>query len=164
MSSKSSTEAEGPTAYGKAVDLLARREHFRRELETKLGRRGYDAGDIEQALARLEREKLLDDERAARQFTEQRLRRGPLGRRRLARDLRRKGASSAAVDAALEELPADETPAAREAAERWTAQRRGVDGSEPLDRKDQASLARYLERRGFAEGTIWGVLEEWGQG
>lgn len=71
---------------------------------------------------------------------------------RIAAELRRRGAADEAVTAALAELPDDDTPQAREAAERWQA--RG--GHDP------AALARHLARKGFSQRAIFTVLRERG--
>jgi regulatory protein len=146
---------ERPGAYAKAVDLLARRAHFTAQLRDKLGRRGYPPEEVEEALARLARHGYLDDRAAARDFAAGRLAKEPLGRRRLAADLGRRGAPEEVVSEVLDELlPADDRAAAREAAETWLARRR-----EP----NKAALARWLERRGFSPAAIWGALDavEW---
>lgn len=136
------------SAYAKAVDLLARRAHFRAELGRKLATRGYPGDEVTAALDRLEGQGYLDDRRAAADFAAARLGRGPIGRRRLAAELGRRGAPSAAIEAALESLPRDETAAAREAAARWHG------------RGGPAALARRLDRLGFGGAAIREVLDE----
>jgi regulatory protein len=139
-----------PSCYDKAVQLLAARPHFRRELEAKLAQRGYPAEEIEEALSRLESQGYLDDRAAARGFVEGRLERGE-GRERLRAELLKRGAPEEAVEEALTELtPEDDLPAAREAAEQW--ERRGG--------RDLRALARHLERKGFSRHAIVAVLTE----
>lgn len=143
-------ETDRPSAYAKAVDLLSRRAHFSAQLRDKLARRGYPPEEVEEALARLARHGYLDDRAAARDFAAGRLAREPLGRRRLAADLARRGAPEEVVAEVLDELlPGDDRAAAREAAETWLARRRNP--SKP-------ALARWLERRGFSPPAIWGAL------
>ena len=143
------------SAYERAVALLAQRTHFRAQLAAKLAKRGYPAGEVEEALDRLAGHGYLDDRRAAREYAEGRLARGPLGRRRLAADLARQGAPPAAVDAVLDELlPEDDRAAARQAAEAWLARRRGAAKPD--------ALARHLEGRGFSPRAIWAALESHG--
>ncbi|HEX2642156.1 MAG TPA: RecX family transcriptional regulator [Thermoanaerobaculia bacterium] len=148
-----------PTAYAKAVQLLAGRAHFRAELATKLARRGYPAEEIEAALDRLTREGYLDDRETAMEFTAARLAKGGEGRLRLRAEMARRGVDSAAAEAAVAALaPEDDLPAAREVAARW-ASRRTRAGS-PLSQADRASLARHLERKGFSRRAIVAVLKE----
>ncbi len=138
-----------PTPYQKALQLLAARAHFRRELEIKLRQRRYPDEEIEAALARLTEEGYLDDRATARVFVESRQGRASEGRARLRSELIKRGAPDDAVDAALAELtPEDDLPAAREAAESW--RRKG--GADPR------ALARHLERKGFSRRAIVSVL------
>lgn len=139
--------AERPSCYHKAIALLGRRAHFRRELEAKLRQRSYSEEEVESTLERLASEGLVDDAALAREWVSSRLRREPLGRRRLEMELGRKGVESDLVESALGELyPEDDEELAQEAGERW----RG--------RGDPAALARYLERRGFSSRAIFAVL------
>ena len=154
----SDSSNERPSAYGKAVDLLARRAHFTAQLRDKLARRGYPPEEVDEALVRLARHGYLDDRTAARDFAAARLAREPLGRRRLAADLSRRGAPEEVVSEVLDELlPDDDRAAAREAAATWLSRRRNP---------NKPALARYLERRGFSPAAIWGALEavEWPSG
>ncbi len=133
------------------MDLLARRPHFRRELELKLTRRGYGDAEVESTLDRLAEQGLLDDAKTAGGFVAHRLEREPLGRWRLLAELTRRGADEdvarEAVDAHLDE---DDRDLTRAAAERYL--RRG--GSTP------EKLARHLERRGFSRRAIVTVLRQ----
>ena len=138
-----------PTPYQKALQLLATRAHFRRELEAKLAQRGYPVAEIAAALERLTEQKYLDDRATARVFVETRLERTSEGRARLRAELLKRGAPEGAVEAALAELtPDDDLPAAREAAESWR-RKGGV---------DPRALARHLERKGFSRRAIVAVL------
>jgi regulatory protein len=139
------------SCYDRACELLARRPHFRRELQGKLERRGYPPPEIEAALARLESQGYLDDAAAARSLVASRLARGGEGRSRLRAELERRGAAPAAVTAALDELPDDDLPAADEAARRWGAAGRG---------RTPEALARHLARKGFSRRAIFAVLKE----
>lgn len=140
------------SCYDRACELLARRPHFRRELQGKLERRGYPPPEIAAALARLEGQGYLDDAAAARGLIASRLARGGEGRSRLRAELERRGAAPAAVTAALDELPDDDLPAAAAAARRWEgAGRRG---------RSPEALARHLARKGFSRRAIFAVLKE----
>ncbi|MEL7059689.1 MAG: regulatory protein RecX [Acidobacteriota bacterium] len=136
-------------AYERALSLVARREHFWRELEIKLRQRGYAEESIGEALDRLVERGALDDARAARAFVRERLRRGAFGRRRLEAELRQRGVDGAQATAALDEVLEDspEIDRARAAAARRPS-------------AETAALARYLERRGFAAATIASILAE----
>lgn len=141
----------------KAMDLLSRRPHFRRELEEKLAQRHYEPADIEGVLDRLEARRLLDDERTARDFVSSRLAREPIGRRRLEHELGRRGAPPELARRALDEhFPENEPELARQAVERWRRRRGATVGSSG----ERAALCRHLERRGFSQHAIFSVLQE----
>ncbi len=63
------TPKKKPTALHKAVELLAAQEHSEARLRDKLRRRGYEAEEIDAAVACLSEKRYLDDEAAcAREF------------------------------------------------------------------------------------------------
>jgi regulatory protein len=132
-------------SYDKAVQLLAARPHFRRELEAKLRQRGFPSEEIEEALDRLTDQGYLDDRAAARSFVESRAAKGE-GRARLRAELAKRGAPEEAIEEALSED--DDLPRAREAAEAW--RRKG--GTDPR------ALARHLDRKGFSRRAIVAAL------
>ncbi len=145
-----------PSCYDQAVKLLARRTHFRREIEEKLLRRGYPADEVAETLERLAARRYLDDAEAARQFVAGRLARsGGYGRARLAAELAARGVEGEVARQVLDDLlPEDDLPAARAEARRWA----GAAG-----RKAPEALARRLERRGFSARAIAAVLRERGR-
>ena len=78
-------------AYQTALDLLSRRDHFRRELSEKLRIRDFPADQIEAAIARCEDLDLVNDERVAKRFVEVRAATRGWGPNRLAAELRKRG-------------------------------------------------------------------------
>lgn len=147
-----------PSAYARAVRLLAARAHFRAEVARKLAARGYPEEEIAAALDRLAAEGYLDDEAAAKSFVASRLGKGALGRARLAAELQARGAAAEAIAAALAELPSDDLPAAREAAARYVQSQRSQRGGQA----DPGALARHLSRKGFSRRAIVTLLRETG--
>jgi len=140
-----------PSCYEKAVQLLALRPHFRRELEGKLARRGYPPEEVEAALDRLGRQGYLNEAETARAFVAGRQSRGGEGRSRLKAELAKRGAAGEAIESALADLtPDDDLAAAREAAAKWA---RG-------GRSDLQALARHLQRKGFSPRAIVAALNE----
>lgn len=90
-------------AYNKAIDLLSRREHSRKEIITKLSQRGY--ADIAGETAdELEEKGYLDDERFAALFAEELKARRKFGKRRISQELRLKGIDKNIIASVLEEL------------------------------------------------------------
>lgn len=150
-SGDSSGAGERQDALARALDLLARRPHFREELRRKLAARGYEPEAIEAALGRVAELGYLADEKLAAEFAGELAERKGLGRARIGRELARRGAPEEAIEEVLGGLDeAAELARARAAAARWT--RRG--GGEP------AALARHLDRKGFSRSAIFRVLRE----
>jgi regulatory protein len=142
---------ERPGAFARALDLLARRPHFRAELARKLLARGFEAGEVEAALARVAELGYLDDDGLATAYAAELAGRKGLGRARIGRELARRGAPEEAVERAAGALDEEaELARARAAAGRW-ARGRAADG---------AALARHLDRKGFARHVIFRVLKE----
>jgi len=98
------------SAYQTALDLLSRRDHFRRELVEKLRKRDLPADEIEDSIARCEELDLLNDERVAHRFVEVRAADRGWGPHRLAAELRQRGITADDADRLSdlsEELAAD---------------------------------------------------------
>lgn len=133
-----------PDPHTYAIAALGRRELTAKQLRDRLVRRGCDAGAIEAAIARLERDRVLDDARAARAFarTEATVkRRGPL---RIRRALEAMGISrDEARDAVAESYEDRPVPQAME-----EALRRKLRGP-VTDHRHARQLVAYLVRQGF---------------
>lgn len=138
-----------------AMDLLARREHSRRELHDKLRRRfGDEATDLLDAvLDELIDQGLQSDQRFAESFVHSRLhrRQGPL---RVRQEMLLRGIEPALMSTALAAVDAEQwLAAARDA----LCSRFGDDA--PADRKEWARRARFLQGRGFNPGQIHSALD-----
>lgn len=139
-------------AYGKGVQLLARREHAVAELAGKLKRQGFDGGAVSQAVDRLVDEGYLSDARFTEAFVRQRC---------------EQGQGPVKIRAALAERGIDET-LAREALERQTvdwlelaraARRKRFGATLPTDQKERARQARFLAGRGFESEHVYRVVD-----
>ncbi len=86
-------ESEYLHARDYALRAIGRREHFISEIRQRLYRRGIGGAVVHRLLAELTDEGLLNDERAARAFTEERLSRGLIGPFRIVSDLVKRGLS-----------------------------------------------------------------------
>jgi regulatory protein len=126
-----------------AMDLLARREHSRRELKQKLKKRFQDDQLIDQQLDRLAEERLQSDQRFAESFLRQRINRGH-GPLRIRQEMRQKGIPDAEISAALE-LEQPDWYALAEA-----SYRRKFGELPPEDIKAKAKRSRFMQYRGFA--------------
>lgn len=145
------------SCFEKAVELLGRRAHFRRELEQKLLRRGYETDEIAATLGRLEEMKYLDDERTAGAFVEARVERAPAGKPLLKNELAKRGVARTVVDEALAGV--DEKEAVKEAAERFLRRRHRPKES-AVER--QQALLRHLASRGFSGYLARQAMEQLG--
>jgi regulatory protein len=86
------------STYQIALDLLARRDHFRRELVEKLEKRNRPTEEIEDAVCRCEELDLVNDRRVAVRFVEVRAADRGWGPHRLAAELRQRGISADDAD------------------------------------------------------------------
>jgi regulatory protein len=140
-----------------ALDILARREHARRELARRLRRRGFSREAIDAELNRLEGAGLVSDERYARLFVRDRLAVNPQGRRRILGGLRAKGIGSDLAAAAIDEVYEERGISETEAAERLARKRLSLmRDDDPVARRRR--LAGYLARRGFAPEAVAAAL------
>lgn len=138
------------TAYGKALGMLARREHSRRELGRKLRQGGYAADEASEAIDRLGSQRYQDDDRFGEMLVRSRAAQG-YGPMRLRAELKSHGLSDARIRALLE---ASEVDWAKSAAE----QLRRRYGAKPVaDPAEKLRRAQFLLRRGFPAATVRGL-------
>lgn len=136
---------------GRALRMLARREHSRAELERKLALHVDDtpeasaAQQIRSALDALAAHGLLSDQRAAESVLLAQGRRH--GVRRLEQTLRAKGLDAELVATTLQQARATELERAREV---W----RRRFGAAPADAAERARQMRFLAGRGFDPDVI----------
>jgi len=139
----------GDSLRERALKLLARREHSRRELARKLAPHSEDPDELERVLDELEARGWLSERRVVEQVVH--ARRTRFGARRIERELIEKGVSEEAVAAALPELKAGELEAARAV---W----RRKFGRQPRTAAERARQARFLQGRGFPLDVILKVI------
>ena len=132
--------------------MLSYRPRSVAEVRSRLRRKGYDPALLEEALQRLEDQKVLNDDDFARYWVENRQAHRPRGARALRAELRTKGVDRDVIDASLPE-PEEEEPAAYQAGQRKAESLRGLDWQTFRQR-----LGRYLVRRGFGYGTTSTVV------
>lgn len=131
--------------------MLARREHARGELTSKLAARGGGKAAVERVLDALEAQGLLSEERFTEQYVRARIGRGH-GPRRIREELRQRGVGAAAAGKALDRDPAFWS-------ERASCERRRRFGEAmPADYREWVRQARFLERRGFTQEQIRSAL------
>ena len=134
-------------ALAAAVNLLAARDHSRRELRRKLARHVSDEAVLDDVMADLEQQGLISDRRFAENYVDQRCRKG-FGPLRIRAELAERGVDSRVVADCLD---VDESVWCDLLAD--AAQRKF--GPEPVvDRREIARQGRFLEQRGFPVGLI----------
>jgi regulatory protein len=135
----------------KAIKLLARREHTRAELATKLAALGTP-DEINIVLDQLQQSGLLSDQRFAESFL--RSQSGRLGLARLRQALRNKGVAGETVESSLAvaALPGE--------LERARIVWMKKFGDVPGDAREWARQARFLQGRGFSGDVIRRLLKD----
>ena len=141
-----------PACRRAALELLARREHSRRELTKKLVARGFTGEVIGPALDELERSGALADARFTDSFVRSRIAKGQ-GPQRIRAELAQRGIPDAEADDGLRTVDVD-----------WLARIRAVRAKRfgpqlPRDYAERARQARFLQYRGFDSAQIRAALE-----
>lgn len=131
-----------PTATQRALGLLTRREHSRRELTRKLTMRGVDPGEVEAAVERLAGAGWQDDARFAESLVRGRAASGH-GPRHVRAELGTHGLDGEAIAAAMGAFEGDWTEIARDLV------RRRFGDTGPRDPVQRRKAAELLMRRGF---------------
>ncbi len=138
------------SAYDKALGLLARREHSRRELKTKLRQGGYESAETGAAIERLGEQHYQDDDRFGELLLRSRIAQG-YGPMRLRVELKSHGLADARIRELLDAADVDwNTSAAAQL-------RRRYGGASATDPAERAKRAQFLLRRGFAAATVRSV-------
>jgi len=131
----------------KALFFLGFRARSEREMRDYLLKQSAPPALLEETLARLKENHLLNDEDFARNWVENRSVFRPRGRRALQMELRRKGLSENDIAAALPG-PEQETSLALEAARRYAQKTRGL-AAQPWA-EFRVKVGGFLTRRGFS--------------
>jgi len=134
-------------AYNKALNLLARREHSRKELFEKLKKRDFIKADIDEALEMLIERDLQSDHRFAQSYLQGRKNKG-YGPVRIHQELREKGIDDTLINELLNFR--DET---------WcilaNAVRQKKFGNQKFTIfKERAKQMKFLQYRGFTQEQI----------
>ena len=131
-----------------ALRLLARRDHSRAELKTKLAAAAESEEQLDSVLDALQAERLLSDQRYASERVAARAVR--YGNARLKRELRQHGISDDDIAAVLPE-GGDEAARCRAV---WARKF----GRLPVDATERGRQMRFLQYRGFSGDAIRGVM------
>jgi regulatory protein len=142
-------------AKQQAYRLLAYRSQTSSELGDRLQRRGYTAPIIDEVLRQLALDGYIDDRKVALDWARYRLQAKPLGRRRLAWELQKRGVSSELLQEILHAVYSefDEARLAEQAA------RKRLGSKElPCSPRERQRYARYLFNLGFDTDTVVAAL------
>ena len=136
-----------------AMDYLSRREHSTHELTQKLLAKEYESEEVLAALEKLSQEGLLSDERFTEAFVYYRMQRGS-GPFKINAELRQKGVSDAMIAQFLDERDCAWLNVAQDVRDKKFGP------ALPLDIKEKARQARFLQQRGFTHEQTRSVLRD----
>ncbi|MCW5654972.1 recombination regulator RecX [Hydrogenophaga sp.] len=134
---------------GRALKLLAAREHSRAELQRKLAPHETEPGELARALDELQSKGFIDEQRVIDSVLHRRASR--LGASRVRQELQAKGLDPQAVANAVAALKDTELARAHDV---W----RRKFGRAPGDAVEQARQMRFLLTRGFGAETVRRVV------
>jgi len=130
-----------------ALRLLTVRARSRWELSDRLKRKGFDEATRQSVLAALEEAGLVDDRAFAQLWAEERIRLRPVGRMRLANELRAKRVREETIGAVLDPVYAEHAEADLALA---VLRKRLSKSGTATDRRERSRLESHLLRRGFS--------------
>ena len=136
---------------GRALKLLAQREHSRLELQRKLAAHVEEGDDLPAILDELEERGFISEQRVVASVIHSKASR--FGTARLVQELRSKGLDDEAVREAGEQLRDTEL---QRATDLW----RKRFGVPPADLKEKARQLRFMASRGFSSAVASRVLRE----
>ncbi len=140
-----------PDPQQKAMELLVRREHSRRDLKRKLGLKGIDPAAAEAVVEKLAGLGYQDDGRFGSAFARDRAAAG-YGPQRIRQELAGHGLDREQVEAALEACEADWPARAQALVEKRF---RPSELDDPVRRRKAVD---FLLRRGFDQASAWSAV------
>lgn len=145
------------SAEGAALRLLAIRGRSVSEITEKLLKRGFSQEEVEEVLQNLLKKNYLNDQAFASDWARGRLVRAPVGRIRIAYELKAKGVDEEEINKALTEVYAEVDE--QRLASLAVLRRLPLIQHLPREAKRRRLFA-YLRRRGFSSPVIFTVLTE----
>ena len=146
---KLQTRDEVEIGVSQALNLLSHRSRSVAEMTRYLEGKGYAPETIRAVLAQLDEEGLLNDDRFAREWIENRNTFRPRSQSQLKAELRFKGLAESSIETALEESGVDDATLAMAAARKQA--HRYFSSDYEIYRK---KLGNALLRRGFSYATV----------
>ena len=135
--------------------MLAHRELSAAQMTERLRQRGFGLEDVEDAVARLRRERAIDDRRTASLYARRAARTAHRGPLRTEREIAALGIDPAVVRAAVAEVYGEQ--GTEKVIERALA-RRLPEGAAVTDRSHFGRLYRHLVRQGFDPQMVVATL------
>jgi regulatory protein len=151
VSNSGAGQSAPPEAYQKALELLVRREHSRRELGRKLAARGIDRDMADAAMDKLAAQGFQDEQRFAEMLARSRAV-GGHGPVRIRTELATHGLSREVIDAALEGCGTDWSESACALVNRRYS---AADLADPAKRR---KAVEFLLRRGFGQSIAYAAV------
>ncbi len=133
-------------AYNYALSLLARREHFTKELTDKLRRKGFSSEAVTETILRLQDHNYLNDNRATELFVKE-AKRKKKGLLKIVNDLKTRGITTDATTVRVWYTYDEEKEAAQELLARH------INAS-------REKQYRFLTNRGFSSDIVRACLAE----
>lgn len=134
-----------------AMNMLARREQSRKELENKLGTR-FEADVINRVLDDLKSEGLQSDQRFLESFVSSRINRGQ-GPLKISYELRNKGIAMEAIADQLEPYAENWLEIAKDVLQRKFGE------EPPADYKERQKRQRFIASRGFPNDVCYKLFD-----
>ncbi len=147
-------EDAAETAYQKALHFLSYRPRSSAEVRRNLEKRGLSDELVEGTVNRLQQAGLVDDQKFAQTWIENRSTFRPRSKSALRMELRRKGLSDEIIQPVLDDQ-VDEQALAFEAARKYARRLAGLDWFD-----FRQKLSGFLARRGFSYTTLSPVVSE----
>ncbi len=141
---------EPESLRARALRMLARREHSRLEMQSRLSSRGADDAEVQSLLDEFEAKGWLSEQRFIDAVVQTRKRR--FGTAKVLRELKDKGVSEEGLAAARDVLRVEELETARSV---WKKRF----GEQPSTLAERAKQSRFLAGRGFSPEVIRTVLD-----
>jgi regulatory protein len=145
-------------ALNTALRILTGRDHSKSELIRKLKQRGLKSEDIEKTVSECERLDYINDERTARVYINQMIRKGH-GLNRIRHEMNKKGLRSQRIQNILSEIESDIDEA--EGAERILEKNVKRFERETDLKKRRDKIYRFLYARGFSQDTIRKLINKY---
>lgn len=142
--------AQSPSAFHKAIQYLAIREHSELELRHKLADKEYSEAEIQAVLTRLIQENLLSNQRFGEAFVRAKTKKG-YGYIRISYDLKAKGLTPSQIEQSFEENAIDWDDLIEQV---WSKKYSSVNNSFEINPKEKMKQWRFLQYRGFSASQI----------